>query len=179
MYCRDCHRFWPSGAMICGTCRRSFGGRLCPKNHLSPATATCCITCGSRKLLQPARQLSMAGPLSMFAWIIGLLLLKFLLTNVSGLIGLVESGADMIGSFVIGQSLGQFLGCLTQAGVIVVLVWLALRHVFGRESRLVMGLERLAWQLVVVTWRTAVKLAKALFAWITPRSTTHKNEGKA
>jgi hypothetical protein len=50
--CLTCLRLWPRGSRYCGGCGRSFGGRLCPKGHLSPRSALRCTACGDARLSQ-------------------------------------------------------------------------------------------------------------------------------
>lgn len=48
--CRSCFTVWPDEALYCGQCKRSFGGRRCPKGHLSPPSVTACVQCASTEL---------------------------------------------------------------------------------------------------------------------------------
>jgi hypothetical protein len=57
--CLHCRRLWPRESRFCGTCHHSFGGRVCPKQHLSPSFARCCTTCGSSELSRFGRSLSL------------------------------------------------------------------------------------------------------------------------
>ena len=50
--CLSCYHIWPGEAILCGHCGRSFGGRLCARRHLSPASARCCIQCGHPQLTE-------------------------------------------------------------------------------------------------------------------------------
>lgn len=142
-YCLDCRRAWPGESLICGTCRRSFGGRLCANKHLSPAGSSCCGTCGSRKLLHPARYLNLSTPIWLCSWLIGILMLKLVVANFGFLVGLAVSVAEAIGSFVIGLPLGRLFASLTQAVVVLGLVWLAFRRILGANSIPVKAVERL------------------------------------
>lgn len=51
--CLSCYRLWPRSALFCGACGRSFGGRLCPSRHLSPANAHVCVQCGKDEMSEP------------------------------------------------------------------------------------------------------------------------------
>lgn len=140
-YCLDCRRAWPSEALICGTCRRSFGGRLCANKHLSPAGSSCCVTCGSRILLHPARYLNLSTPIWLCSWLIGILLLKLIVANFGLLVELAVGGVEAIGSFVIGLPLGRLLASLTQTAVVLGLVWMGFRRILGATSVPVKTLE--------------------------------------
>lgn len=166
IYCRDCRRLWPSGSTICGTCRRSFGGRLCPKNHLSPAAATCCTTCGNLKLLRPARQISFTPFLSLAACIVGLVILKFLVARSGFLWQVAVGAADAIGSFVVGRSLACMLGSLFQAVVVLALVWLAIRTIIGKNSDLTKSLERLFASVTRFALKVAAAGVRAFARWV-------------
>lgn len=165
-YCLDCRRAWPSEALICGTCRRSFGGRLCANKHLNPAGSTCCVTCGSRKLLHPARYLNLSSPICLCSWLVGILLLKLAVANFGILVGLAVSVVEAVGSFVIGLPLGQLFASLPQAAVVLGLLWLGFRRILGVNSQLVKAIERLsalcARQLPHVIRWTAKTIARAI-----------------
>ena len=51
--CNDCNRLSPDGALFCGTCRATFGVKLCPMRHLNPIDVTFCLQCGSEELSRP------------------------------------------------------------------------------------------------------------------------------
>ena len=57
--CSSCFHVWPSNAKYCGHCRKSFGSRLCPHGHKSPAVAKVCVECASGKLSTPTAYLSL------------------------------------------------------------------------------------------------------------------------
>jgi hypothetical protein len=139
--CLDCRRAWPADALICGTCRRSFGGRLCQRNHLSPAGSTCCTTCGSRQLLRPARYLNLRLPALILSWIVGLILLKLVFANIGAFLGLVFAALGAALSFVLGQSVGLALGAQLQYVVVLALLWLAFRKILGARSLPIRGVE--------------------------------------
>ena len=50
--CLSCYHLSPGESVYCGTCGRSFGGRICrtKKKHLSPPSAQVCVQCGSTDL---------------------------------------------------------------------------------------------------------------------------------
>lgn len=68
--CLSCFHVWPAHAAYCGYCHRTFGGRLCPKKHLSPVTAQYCIQCGSNNLTDPTSHLSLGWIVRLFAIVI-------------------------------------------------------------------------------------------------------------
>jgi len=53
MYCLRCNHASPVGSVFCGRCGRSFGCRVCPSGHRSPAAAKWCVVCG-----KPGKDLS-------------------------------------------------------------------------------------------------------------------------
>lgn len=78
--CLSCFHVWPAGAAFCGHCNRTFGGRLCPKKHMSPVTARYCITCGSNKLTDPTTHLSLGWAVRLFTIgiVVGLVIVLWL-----------------------------------------------------------------------------------------------------
>ncbi len=76
--CRTCHRAWPDDAQFCGNCQRSFGGRRCPKAHLSPFDATSCVVCQSTELSEPTKGLRTTRASRLIAWVIVLLVARFI-----------------------------------------------------------------------------------------------------
>ena len=65
--CLSCYRLWPRGAVYCGTCARSFEGRLCPARHISPAGARACIHCGATELTETVASLPLGWLTSLIA----------------------------------------------------------------------------------------------------------------
>src|SRR5882724_9692852 len=70
--CNDCGRLSPDGALFCGTCRATFGVKLCPMRHLKPVDVTYCLRCGSEELTRPHKKYPTRR---IIAYAIGLLLL--------------------------------------------------------------------------------------------------------
>jgi hypothetical protein len=176
--CLDCRRVWPAEALICGSCRRSFGGRLCPGRHLSPSRAACCTTCGSRKLLQPARFLNLGLPTRLCAWAIGLLLLKLAIANLGTLIHLAACFAFQLGSWLVGAPLVHLVCLLLPYVVVTLIFWVGFRTILGAKSLPVQMMERAFLYTLrnspkVLAWwaRTAVKA-------ISRRSTPSNQSGK-
>ena len=71
--CLTCFHIWPSGALFCGRCGRSFGHRLCQRRHESPPSARVCTKCGSHELTTPTLYLS----LGCLSGLVALLLMMF------------------------------------------------------------------------------------------------------
>jgi RNA polymerase subunit RPABC4/transcription elongation factor Spt4 len=75
-YCRSCKYLSPTGAIYCGSCGRSFGGRRCPQNHLSPQDSQVCIQCGTIELSETTDSIAPLGLIRVIGLgIIGLTLL--------------------------------------------------------------------------------------------------------
>lgn len=178
IYCRDCHRFWPSGAVFCGCCRRSFGGRRCESGHLSPTVASCCITCGSRKLTRAAPYADMGCLLRMFAIALGLVSFKVLLANFGLVGGLLACTVGFLWSFVIGDSASSLFGGLITLTIVLVLFWIAIRRILGPESRAARGVEKLAMAILVACGKAALKIVRFLIVWIATRSQSGPRGGR-
>src|SRR5713226_4221950 len=71
--CHDCGRLSPEGAVFCGTCRSSFGVKLCPKLHINPVEVKYCSVCGSEELSKPHRR-PRGNRLVVFFWLVVLTL---------------------------------------------------------------------------------------------------------
>lgn len=94
-FCLTCKRVSPSGSVYCAHCSpaRSFGGRRCPKGHLSPAsTRGACIVCGkpNADLSQATAYLNLGCLPRLFAWGIIATLGLFLWANHAFLWGVTE-----------------------------------------------------------------------------------------
>ena len=133
-FCLDCRRVWPREALICGTCRRSFGGRLCDNKHISFATATNCTICGSRKLLQPARYMRLQFPIMLLASIVMLFLIKLLLSKLALLIQLSFDAVSLIFQFLTGHELYAVLSGFTILIGALYMMWIGVRRIIGPES---------------------------------------------
>lgn len=169
-YCLDCRRLHPGRAQVCGGCRKSFGGSLCPNKHLSPGWANCCVVCGSKKLLPVARSLDLRTPMVLASWFVGLLGLKLLLSNLGLILGLVFNLGDSVFSFVTGLSIGVLLGGLIQHGVVLGIIWVAFRKILGANSLPVRAIERLIIAALRRTPALLVWCARAFVRSISPRS---------
>ena len=66
--CLSCRRLWPREALLCGYCGCSFGGRLCSRRHISPASARCCIICGQTELTPPTGYLPLGWLIALLTW---------------------------------------------------------------------------------------------------------------
>lgn len=92
-------------------------------------------------MLHPARYLNLSTPIWLSSWLIGILLLKVVVANCGFLAGLAVSVVEAIGSFLIGLPLGRLFASLTQAAVVLGLVWLGFRRILGTNSIPVKALE--------------------------------------
>lgn len=76
--CLSCRFVSPTGALRCGRCGRSFGGRLCPRHHLSPAGSQFCVECGRQDLTEAALFLPLGWVSRLVAWSLVLLAVSLL-----------------------------------------------------------------------------------------------------
>lgn len=128
--CLSCYRLWPREAILCGWCGRSFNGRLCPRRHLSPASARCCVLCGQTPLTEPTASLPLGWLAALLVW--------------SALAGLAVCVWHFI-STPLEHEARQGLAWLMTGGVVLALIPGALgRQVRARVSRFLRGLWRLA-----------------------------------
>lgn len=109
IFCRSCKKLWPAGSLFCGSCKRSFDGRRCPKLHLSPASARVCVVCGSNELTQAARSMRLGCLSVAFAWLIVLVLLRLGLENITATILTAYRLGDWVFGLVTGRSLSGVL----------------------------------------------------------------------
>lgn len=120
--CRSCRSAWPDSALYCGKCRRSFGGRRCPKNHLSPKDAAYCLTCGSRELSTAADSLSLGWAARILAWILALALLRLAWPIIAFTAMPILGACDWLSGFLLGtkasELLGTVVGFMTQLAVL-------------------------------------------------------------
>lgn len=119
---------------------------MCSNKHLSPIGASCCTICGSKKLLQAARYVDLTMPVFLASWAIGLLLIKLLIANFGSILGLAYQALSLVGSFLLGQSVGLFVGSLFQLAVACGLIYLAFRKILGKDSMPVKAIEILVKQ---------------------------------
>jgi hypothetical protein len=87
--------------------------------------------------------MNLSLPVILASWVIGLLLLKLLISNLRAVLGIVIGGIEVIGSFLLGQSLGAFFGSLFQIAVACALIWLAFRRILGQNSIPIRAFENL------------------------------------
>lgn len=59
-YCFKCKYLSPHEAIYCAHCGCSFGGRRCPKQHLSPIDARVCMQCGTSELTTATSSISIS-----------------------------------------------------------------------------------------------------------------------
>ncbi len=85
--CLSCRFVSPADSLRCGRCRRSFGGRLCPRHHLSPAGSQFCVQCGKQELTDATLSLSLGWLNRLLAWGIVLLCVSFIARHTPRLLG--------------------------------------------------------------------------------------------
>src|SRR5438046_1777454 len=73
--CLNCKHLTPSG-LHCAFCGRT-RGRVCPRNHISPAYAERCITCGSSRLTTPTASVPLGWLTNTFVFAVIVVLLRF------------------------------------------------------------------------------------------------------
>ncbi len=83
--CLSCRFVSPADSLLCGRCGRSFGGRLCPRHHLSPAGSRFCVRCGKQELTESTLFLSMGWLSRLIAWGAVLLLISLIARHAGGL----------------------------------------------------------------------------------------------
>ncbi len=163
-YCRSCRRIWPSGALYCGTCHRTFGARLCPKGHRNPVGARSCTTCGNRKLTTPVRSFDLHFPALLIAMGLALILLRLMIQHLDLLLSITRRFANAITSFLFGASMGEIVGSSLRIAVIGCLVWLAIRKMVGGGDT-VKAIEKGARNLAIWAVQFGVAILKAVFRW--------------
>lgn len=87
--CLSCRFVSPAGALRCGRCGRSFGGRLCPRHHLSPAGSQFCVECGRQDLTEAALFLPLGWVSRLVAWGLVLAVVSLLAHHTGGVAGLL------------------------------------------------------------------------------------------
>jgi DNA-directed RNA polymerase subunit RPC12/RpoP len=149
--CLNCYRGWPNDSIICGNCRRSFGGRLCSNKHMSAATASNCTTCGSRKLLAPTKYVSLHVPVTLLSLFILLLAAKITIAFFGEIISLFFLVLSAVFAFLTGHDLRSV--AMTALTVVIVsgFVWLLVRRIAGSESAVIAAIEFLAVSFVRTT----------------------------
>lgn len=83
--CLSCWFVSPVGSLLCGRCGRSFGGRLCPRHHLSPAGSQFCVQCGKQELIEATLFLSLGWLSRLIAWGAVFLLISLITHHAGGL----------------------------------------------------------------------------------------------
>lgn len=107
IFCRSCGKAWPKGSARCGSCGGSFGGRRCPKDHLSPSAASRCVVCGSDELTEPTPSLELGCVSRLLAWLCVPLIAKLLWSNLDAVLGAAPWMAGGLTRFVFGTDLPQ------------------------------------------------------------------------
>lgn len=178
--CLHCRRLWPNQAQICGLCRRSFGGRLCPHGHLSPALSRYCSTCGNKKLLQPAKYLKLGCLTQLLVCVSLLIILKLCIAHFSVLCSIAFGATTTISSFLLGRSpIDIFLVALPSV-INIAVTWIVLRIVLGKDAVLTRVFEQGSFKLFRYLIRFLIDSARILcrIAFSNRQSrTTDKNGG--
>jgi len=91
-YCYNCGHMTAGEPLFCGTCGRSYDGKLCPRLHMNPRGAEVCSKCGSRELSTPQPKIPMSWRLLAIVTRLGLGLLLFY-ASLSLLIALLHTAA--------------------------------------------------------------------------------------
>jgi len=160
--CLTCRKLSGSGTLFCSHCGRTFGGRRCPKDHLSPAWSRFCPTCGATALTDPT-------PYMPFGWATRLLAIAALIVGVRLLFGWCRDILDLglVGAFGAAGLLtgvpGQFLMVRTLEWVYIVVLLYIVSHFLpaptGANIRqgLYIGLKWL-WRGAQMAWAAARRL---------------------
>ncbi len=167
--CRSCRTAWPDTAQFCGNCKRSFGGRRCPKGHVSPRSARFCVVCGSKELSEGTRSFSFGPTAKIGAWILAALIFKFTLPWLGVVAASLLSVANQLAGFVLGVEPIQlfvtgFCACL-QIGVLIgvfALLCPGFRTQLPALGRLVGRSIRFLWGLALPVLKSSGRLLKHL-----------------
>lgn len=161
--CRSCRSSWPDSALYCGKCKRSFGGRRCPKNHLSPKNAAFCLICGSRELSRPADSLSFGCASRTIAWLVVLILVKLGWPLITLAVVATFNACDWLFGLVFGVRASNLFWQLTTYVLnIAVLVGVFALLVPSFRKRLP-ALLRTSWKLCGALWRLGKPTFKFTF----------------
>lgn len=167
--CRSCRSSWPDTADYCGKCRRSFGGRRCPKGHLSPKGATYCLSCGSKELSQAAESVSFGAAAKLAAWCVALLLLRVLWPVLGFIAGLLLGACDWLFGAIFGvrasnliwQGLCLALNLFVITGIFALLIP-GFRRNLPSMARLAFNMLRTFWKLALPALRFAFRSTRTL-----------------
>jgi hypothetical protein len=181
IHCLSCHRSWPDSALFCGHCKRSFGGRRCPHGHLSPRFATFCTTCGSKELSLATSSFSTQSVSRVVAWVIVLVLLKWILPYTPQILGSLLAAGDWLFGFIFGVRLGVLLVavfhfCLQLAVLIglFALFFPGFRKHLPALGRAFAKILRLVWKLCVVSARLAFRVLRYVAQGVNHESKNRK-----
>lgn len=156
IYCCNCRKLSASGSKYCVRCKKSFGGRLCEKGHLSPTDARCCRECGSSELAKPVRTVNLQLPTIVLAWILALLCLKMFWTIVPSLLQVTATVGDVVIRFIFAKPISSiFSELIAIAGVSA---WILFCLSFMLPANIRAGI----WKAMLPTlrwfWKTTIHL---------------------
>jgi flagellar motor component MotA len=95
-----------------------------------------------------------------------LLILKFAYANIGILLGLGLEIADALATFVLGGSIAQILMSTLQPVIVFGLIWIAFRHMLGKDSGVVKALERGFSSALKTFSRAVISLLRSFFRWV-------------
>ena len=167
--CRSCHSAWPDTALYCGKCKRSFGGRRCPKGHLSPRGSTYCLTCGSKDMSVPADSVSFGLASKVIAWCLAVVLLKVCWPVLGIIAALLLGVCDWLFGLIVGVRASDLfwqLFCLLLNLAVLTGIFALMIPGFRRNlpsiSRFGWKLARAVWKLGYPALRLAFRALKSL-----------------
>ncbi len=164
IFCLDCRRAWPGDSKRCGSCGRTFHGRRCPSDHLSPVAASKCVACGSDELSETARSLRLDGVARMLAWLCAPLVAKALWANLDDLVGAGLQIGEWLFAFVFGAHLPQVLWNLILPIVQVAVFAAVLSAVCPGFRKRLPSMSKFAFRAARSCAKSSVPVLKTLFA---------------
>ncbi len=178
--CLSCRFVSPADSLLCGRCGRSFGGRLCPRHHLSPAGSRFCVQCGKQELTESTLFLSLGWLSRLIAWGAVLLLVSLLTHHAGGFAHCLWTAACWALVHLLNVCpcavVGEAVGALTWLLALLLLSWLLPGTAGARLRGALLGTLR--W-----TGRVASRMTRAFGVWLYRRvegapATPEKTEKK-
>lgn len=177
IYCLECRHFSPAQSVWCTSCRKTFNGVRCPKGHLTRMVGRehhCCSTCGSEDVSQFARSINLR-PLSRgIAWLIAIIIGRFVCGHLFEIGGLAANIAAWGISSVLGVPITHLVCVVVWVCVLLIITWVtslflpAIGPVIRRH--LIFSL-RLG---LTGAWRLACLIARAVFRLVEGSSRSSK-----
>jgi len=161
--CLSCRFVSPAASLLCGRCGRSFGGRLCPRHHLSPVGSRFCVQCGKQELTDATLFLSLGWLSRLLAWGVALLLISLITHHAGGL----AHGLWAVAWWALVHLLNicpcvvmrELVGVLTWLLALLLLSWLLPGIAGARLRGALFGTLR--W-----TWHVASRMTHAFGGWL-------------